>query len=345
MADVNRQWLLATRPVGMIGESNFEYRETAIPSPGEGEVLVRNLYLSFDPAQRGWTLDRPSYIPPVQIGEPMRGGAVGQVVESNHSDFEVGSFVQGTFGWQDYAVASPTGPMPMTAVPAGVPLTLPLGVLGITGLTAYFGLLDLGQPKKGETVVVSGAAGATGSIAGQIAKRKGCRVIGIAGGPEKCAWLTEKAGFDAAVDYKSENLQKRLRELCPGGIDIFFDNVGGETLETVIGLIAQNARIVMCGGISGYNEKEPPPGPRNLMNLIIMRGRMQGFIVLDYVDRFADGVKELAGWVSRGEILYLEDIQEGFENIPKTLQRLYLGQNFGKQILKLADPPIDTASS
>lgn len=343
MADINRQWLLASRPVGMISESNFEYRESAIPSPGEGEVLVRNLYLSFDPAQRGWAEDRASYIPPVQIGEPMRAGAVGQIVASNHPDFEIGTFVQGTFGWQDYAAVRPGGPMPLLPVPTGVPLTLPLGALGITGLTAYFGLLDLGKPQEGETVVVSGAAGATGSVAGQIAKLRGCRVIGIAGGPEKCAWLTEQAGFDAAVDYKSEKLEARLRELCPKGVDVFFDNVGGETLETVLGLIAQNARIVMCGGISGYNEEKPPPGPRNLMNLIITRSRMEGFIVIDYLDRFAEAIAELAGWVMGGQIVYQEDVQEGFENIPKTLQRLYLGQNFGKQLLKIADPPIDPA--
>ena len=280
MNAVNRQWLLASRPVGMIDEGNFEYRETEVPRPDTGEMLIRNLYLSFDPAQRGWTLDRASYVPPVQIGEPMRAGAIGQVIESNHPDFSVGSIVQGTFGWQDYAVVGSGGPVAPMPVPPGVPLTLPLGALGITGLTAYFGLLDLGEPKEGETVVVSGAAGATGSVAGQIAKQKGCRVIGIAGGPKKCSWLTEQAGFDAAIDYKSENLDKRLRELCPSGVDVFFDNVGGSTLETVLSLIAQNARIVLCGGISGYNEVEPPPGPRNIMNLVIMRGRMEGFIVI-----------------------------------------------------------------
>ena len=249
MNAVNRQWLLASRPVGMINESNFEYREAEVPSPGPGEMLVRNLYLSFDPAQRGWTLDRASYVPPVQIGEPMRAGAIGQVIESNHPDFSTGAIVQGTFGWQDYAVVGSGGPISPMPVPPGVPLTLPLGALGITGLTAYFGLLDLGEPKEGETVVISGAAGATGSVAGQIAKLQGCRVIGIAGGPKKCAWLTEQAGFDAAIDYKSENLDTRLRELCPSGVDVFFDNVGGSTLETVLGLIAQNARIVLCGGI------------------------------------------------------------------------------------------------
>ena len=345
MSEVNRQWLLASRPVGMVKESDFELRESPIPEPSEGEVLVRNLYLSFDPAMRGWMEDRASYIPPVKIGEPMRAASVAQVTESRHPDFQPGDFVQGTFGWQEWATARPGGMMPITKLPPGIPLSWPLGVLGITGLTAYFGMLDLGKPVPGETVVVSGAAGATGSVAAQIAKLKGCRVIGIAGGPEKCGWLTGKASLDGAIDYKSEDVGQRLGELCPDGIDMFFDNVGGEILDAALARIAEKARVVLCGGISGYNETEPPPGPRNLMNLIIRRARMEGFIVLDYLPRFGEAIGELARWVGEGRILHQEDVQEGFENAPRTLQRLFRGDNLGKQLLRIAEPPLGLANA
>jgi NADPH-dependent curcumin reductase CurA len=340
VSDLNRQWVLRARPVGLVKEADFEWREAPRPRIADGEILVRTLYLSFDPAMRGWMEDRPSYVPPVALGEPMRAGAVGQVVESRSPDFKVGDFVQGTFGWQDYAVARPGGIIPVTQLPRGVPLTWPLGVLGITGLTAYFGLLDLGQPKEGETVVVSGAAGATGSVAGQIARIKGCRAIGIAGGREKCRWLTEQAHFDAAIDYKGESVPKRLRELCPRGVDVFFDNVGGEILDAVLAQLAQRARVVLCGGISAYNETTPPPGPRNLMSLVINRARMEGFIVLDYLPRFGEGIKDLAGWLAAGKIAHSEDVQYGLENAPKTFLRLFEGKNLGKQLLKVADPPI-----
>lgn len=338
MSDVNRQWLLAARPHGMVKPSDFEYRESPVPEPGDGEVLIRTLYLSFDPAMRGWMEDRPSYLPPVQIGEPMRAGAVGQVVKSNHPDFAPGDFVQGLLGWQDYAC--PRAAAGVTKIPEGTPLTWPLGVLGITGLTAYFGLLDLGEPKAGDTVVVSGAAGATGSVAGQIAKIHGCRVIGIAGGPEKCAWLTDEAHFDEAIDYKNEDVAARLAALCPDSINVFFDNVGGPILEAALDQMAQRGRVVLCGGISGYNEETPPPGPRNYMNLVLRRCRMEGFIVIDYVARFAEGAKDLAGWVAEGRITHAEDVQEGFEKAPDCLLRLYRGDNRGKQLLKLADPPL-----
>jgi NADPH-dependent curcumin reductase CurA len=343
VTDVNRQWLLAARPQGMVQESDFEYREAPVPRPRDGELLVRTLYLSFDPAMRGWMEDRASYVPPVAIGEPMRAGAVGQVLESCAPGFAAGDFVQGTFGWQDYAAVAPGGLVPVVKLPPGVPLTWPLGVLGITGLTAYFGLLDVGKPKAGETVVVSGAAGATGSGAGQIARIQGCRVIGIAGGPDKCAWLTGEARFDAAIDYKREDVAARLRELCPKGIDVFFDNVGGEILDAVLAQIADRARIVLCGGISAYNEKEFPPGPRNYLALVVHRARMEGFIVLDYLPRMGEGIQALLGWVGRGEIRFQEDVQEGFENIPKTFLRLFQGRNRGKQLLKVADPPLGAA--
>ncbi len=337
--NTNRQWLLAKRPFGMVGEENFEYAENPIPEPGEGEVLVRNLYLSFDPTQRGWMEDRESYMPPVQIGEPMRAGSIGQVTESNHPDFNVGDLVQTTGGWQDFFIASPdTGLLGLTRVPEGVPADMMLSVLGVTGLTAYFGLLDLGEPKEGETVLVSGAAGATGSVAGQIARIKGCRVVGIAGGPEKCAWLKDVAKFDDVIDYKNEDVDARIAETCPNKVDVFFDNVGGDILEAALNHINMRARVVLCGGISAYNATEPVPGPVNLMNLVIMRARMEGFIVIDYMDRAQEAITDLLGWIQAGELIYQVDMQEGFENIPATLNRLFTGQNLGKQLLKIADP-------
>lgn len=338
--NVNRQWLLATRPKGMVKETDFSYSERAIPTPENGEFLVRNLYVSFDPAMRGWMMDRPSYIPAVQIGEVMRAGGVGQVVESKYPDFHPGDFVQGTFGWQDYTATSGKDMMPVSKIAPGLSHTIYLSVLGLNGITAYFGLLDLGKPQAGETVVVSSAAGATGSVAGQIAKIKGCRVIGIAGGSEKCRWLTREAGFDAAIDYKSEHIREKLRDLCPSGINIFYDNVGGEILDAALALIALKARIVLCGAISRYNEEVPSPGPKNYLNLIIQRARMEGFIVMDYAPSFDMALKELTNWVTVGEIKYKEDIQEGFENIPKTFLRIFEGKNFGKQLLKIADPPL-----
>jgi hypothetical protein len=334
MTSVNRQWVLAKRPHGMIRESDFTWREAPMPALLDGHALVRVLWLSFDPTQRGWVEDRPSYLPPVQIGEPMRAGAVGQVIESKAPNLRPGELVQGLFGWQDYVVAP--GVM-LAKVPPGVQPTHILGVLGVTGLTAYFGMLDIGKPKPGETVVVSGAAGATGSVAGQIAKIQGARVVGIAGGAEKCRWLTVSAHFDAAVDYKAGNVSQRLGELCPKGIDVLFENVGGEVFEASLDHLALRARIALCGGISQYNETTPQ-GPRNFMNLVIQRARLEGFIVLDYAPRFADGVKQLAAWVAEGRLVHQEDVQHGLENAPKTLLRLFQGLNVGKQILQIAEP-------
>lgn len=337
--NINRQWLLAKRPHGMVGKENFEYVETPIPEPGEGEVLVRNLYFSFDPTQRGWMEDRESYLPPVQLGEPMRAGSIGQVAASNHPDYTVGDTVQTTGGWQDYVVVAPSqGLMGLTKVPDGVPPEMMMSVLGVTGLTAYFGLLDLGQPKAGETVLVSGAAGATGSVAGQIARIKGCRVVGIAGGPEKCAWLKEQAGFDDVIDYKNEDVSARIAETCPNKVDVFFDNVGGDILEAALDHINMHARVVLCGGISNYNATEPVPGPTNLMNLVIMRARMEGFIVIDYMHRAEEAITDLLTWIQNEGLIYQVDLQEGFENIPNTLQRLFTGQNLGKQMLKVTEP-------
>ena len=335
---INRQWLLAARPDGMIGPQNFNYVETSIPEIADGEILVKNLYLSFDPTQRNWMVDRPGYLPPVAIGEVMRAGSVSQVVASQHGDFTIGELVQTTGCWQDYAVVAPgQGPTGVNKLPPGVSPEMMLSILGITGMTAYFGLLEHGQPKVGETVLVSGAAGATGSVVGQIAKLKGCRVVGIAGGAQKCAWLKEVAGFDEVIDYKNEDVSEKIALHCPDKWDVFFDNVGGAILEAALNHLNLYSRVVMCGGIANYNAKEPVPGPNNLMNLVTNRGRMQGFIILDYLPRAMEAIEALMGWVASEEIVYQVDMQEGFNNIPSTLQRLYTGENLGKQLLKIAD--------
>jgi NADPH-dependent curcumin reductase CurA len=331
MSETNRQWLLAARPVGMVKESDFELKTVPVEPPGEGQVLVRNRWLAFEPAMRGWMEDRPNYIPPVQLGEVMRGMAVGEVVESRLDGYAPGDLVSGTTGWQEWAL----GDGGLRKLPVGTDPTMALSVLGITGITAYFGLLEVGQLKQADVVVVSGAAGATGSVAGQIAKLKGCRVIGVAGGPEKCAWLTDKAHFDAAIDYKREDLGARLSELCPDGVDVFFDNVGGEVLDAVLARMARGARIVICGSIARYSLEEPPPGPRNYFNLTAQRAKMEGFVVLDFLPRAGEASAHLLEWLSEGRISWLADVQQGFENAPKTLQRLYTGANFGKQLLEI----------
>ncbi|MFT7220350.1 MAG: NADPH-dependent curcumin reductase CurA [Candidatus Azotimanducaceae bacterium] len=340
---MNGQWRLRARPDGMVKETDFEYVEEAVPELADREFLIRNLYFAFEPAMRGWLNDVKSYVPPVQIGEVMRAGTVGQVVESNHPGYQPGDYIQGQLGWQEYAINSgEPGLMGGVAkVPDGVPPYLVLSALGGTGLTAYFGLLEVGQPKEGDVVVVSGAAGATGSVAGQIARIKGAsKVVGIAGGAEKCQWLTEELGFDAAIDYKSENVLQRLREECPEGINIFFDNVGGDILDDALLNMAQNGRVVLCGGISQYNETDLPSGPKNYMQLVIKRCRMEGFIVIDYLHRAGEGIKDLSAWIASGELKHAEDIQEGIENTPKTFLRLFEGKNRGKQLLKIAEPPL-----
>ena len=331
MTETNRQWRLARRPVGMVRESDFELAETPAPTPDEGQVLVRNRWLAFEPAMRGWIEDKPNYIPPVPVGDVMRGMALGEVVQSRAPGFEPGDLVMGMTGWQEWALADAS----LRRIPAGTDPRLALSVLGITGLTAYFGLLEVGEPKEGDTVVVSGAAGATGSIVGQIAKLKGCRTVGIAGGSGKCEWLTEKAGFDAAIDYKRDDVAARLGELCPDGIDVFFDNVGGTILDDALGHIARGARVVICGAISAYNLEERPPGPRNYYRIVAQRARMQGFVIIDYLPRAGEAIADLARWVGEGRLHWEADVQHGFENTPKTLLRLYSGANFGKQLLQL----------
>lgn len=340
MADINRQWLLQERPTGMVGPEHFELVESPMPEPdlAAGQVLLKTLMLSFDPAMRGWMMDVRSYLPPVDIGEPMRASGVAQVVQSENPDLPVGTLVQGLVNWQEYAVGDPAGMIPPSPLPAGTPPNIALSVFGTTSLTAYFGLLDVGRPQPGDTVLVSGAAGATGSVVAQIARLKGCRVVGIAGGPEKCQWLLDACKVDGVIDYKNESLETRIAALCPDGVNVFFDNVGGDTLEAAIGHMADFGRLALCGAISGYNDETPRPGPNNLMLLVARRLRMEGFIVLDYLGRSAEAIEALTEWVEAGEIAWREDVQEGFENIPATLQRLFRGENTGKQLLKLADP-------
>ena len=328
----------------MVKESDFEYVESTLPDLIEGELLVRNIYLAFEPAMRGWLNDVKSYVAPVQIGEVMRASAVGQVMESNNPEFQPGQFVTGMMGWQEYFIdnGSP-GAMgrSISKVPDGLAPELMLSALGGTGLTAYFGMLDIGKPKKDDVIVVSGAAGATGSVAGQIARIKGAsKVVGIAGGPKKCRWLTEELGFDSAIDYKSENVYARLQSECPNGINIFFDNVGGKILDDALLNMAMNGRIVLCGGISSYNEAEQPPGPKNYMQLVIRRCTMQGFILIDFFHRANEAVAELSDWIQTGKLKHAEDIQEGIEHTPKTFLRLFEGKNMGKQLLKIAEPPL-----
>jgi NADPH-dependent curcumin reductase CurA len=334
---MNRQWRLAQRPAGMVDEQCFQWEEEPAPEPArDGEILVRNLVLSLDPTQRGW-MARDTYMPAVKIGEVMRSGAAGRVVASRSPDYAEGDLVTGMFGWQDYALVRIDGPVRPTKIPPGVPIELAMSTLGLTGLTAYFGVLDVGRPKKGETFVVSGAAGATGSVAGQIARIQGCRVVGIAGGKAKCDWLVKEARFDAAIDYKSEDVAARLRALCPNGIDVYFDNVGGPILDAALAHLAMHGRIVICGAIAQYNDAELPPGPKNYMSLLLKRGRMEGFLVLDYLPRALEAVMQLFQWVQAGEIKDKVDVMQGLENAPRALRRLFTGENLGKQLLRIAE--------
>jgi NADPH-dependent curcumin reductase len=345
MAETNRRWLLAARPHGVIKDSDFNLVEGPVPEPGPGEFLVRVTHLSFDPTQRGW-LAADSYLPAVKLGEPVRASGVGQVVKSNHPGFKVGQMVQGGFGWQEYVLSSGATELgPITPLFPGITPEQALGVFGITGLTAWFGLTDIGQPKAGDTVLVSGAAGATGSVVVQVAKALGCKVIAIAGGPDKCRWVREVAGADACIDYKSEDVGARIKALAPGGVNVVFENVGGEILEAALMNLALRARVVLCGGISSYNVEDlsQMAGIRPYMQLTIMRARMEGFIIIDYMSRFAEGVQSLAKLMAEGKLKTAEDVQHGFENCPATLRRLFEGKNLGKQLLKLADPPLPQA--
>ncbi|MHB8489935.1 MAG: NADP-dependent oxidoreductase [Candidatus Dormibacteria bacterium] len=332
---VNRQWRLAARPKGLPVATDWAFQTEPAPEPAEGQFLVRVLYISLDPAMRGWMNDGRSYVPPVGIGEVMRAGGVGRVVASRHDAFKVGDHVSGIFGVQDLALSDGRG---VTRLAVGTaPLPQYLSVLGMPGMTAYFGLLEVGRPVAGQTVVVSAAAGAVGQLVGQIAKIKRCRVVGIAGGPEKCRFIVDELGFDAAVDYKSEDVRAALREHCPDRVDVYFDNVGGEILDAVLTRLARHARIVICGSISQYNNEGPARGPANYMALLVDRARMEGFVVFDYADRYADAAQEMAGWIAEGRLKSLEDVVTGLERFPETLLKLYSGENFGKLILSVAD--------
>jgi NADPH-dependent curcumin reductase CurA len=332
-AKINRQWRLAARPTGLFKESDFKLTEEPVPDPGEGQVLVRNLYLSLDPTNRGWA-GTDTYLPAVAIGEVMRGIVIGVVEKSRHAKFQEGDIVQGLLGWQQYAVSDGAGLTVLPKIP-NIPLTAYFGLFGHIGLTAYFGLLDVGRPKAGETLVVSAAAGAVGSIAGQIGKIKGCRVVGIAGSDEKCRWITGELGFDAAVNYKTEPVLETLKKHCPNGIDIDFENVGGPILDAVLALINLRARIVLCGLISQYNADKPVPGPYNFFNILVRRARVEGFIVLDYMDRGQEAMKELGKWLMEGKIKYRVEVIEGVEQAPRAVNKLFDGSHQGKLIIKL----------
>jgi NADPH-dependent curcumin reductase CurA len=332
----NNQWLIAERPIGRpVVMADFKHVLGKTVKPKSGQVLVKILYLGFDPAQKGWMENLGGYVAPTQIGDVMRATAIGQVIESQVSEFEPGDTVLGPLGWQEYATLSAKD---IKKIPNDPILSANLSVLGTTGMTAYFGLFDVGKPRAGDTVVVSGAAGATGSIVGQLAKLSGCHTIGIAGGEKKCKWLTDDVGYDQSIDYKNQDVKARLKEKCPGLINVFYDNVGGDILNYALANIDMNARVVICGGISRYEQGQMPKGPENYFNLIFKRATMQGFIVIDYISQFPEAQKRMRNWIKSGDVVYKEDIQTGFENIPTTFQRLFSGKNFGKQLLKLADP-------
>jgi NADPH-dependent curcumin reductase CurA len=331
-ATTNHQVRLAARPVGLPKRSDWQFTEEAVPEPKDGEFLVQVQYLSLDPAMRGWMNEGKSYIRPVAIGEVMRAGGAGKVIRSRHPTFREGDVVAGGFGVQEYALSDGKGVNKVDT--RLVPLTTYLGTLGMPGMTAYFGLLDVGKPRPGQTVVVSGAAGAVGSVVGQVAKIKGCRAIGIAGGADKCRLIVDELGFDAAIDYKHEDVKEALKRLCPQGIDVYFDNVGGDILEAALARLARGARIVICGAISQYNSTTGTKGPANYMSLLVNRASMTGMVVFDYADRYADAAREMAGWIAAGKLKAKEDVVPGgIEAFPDVLLKLFRGENTGKLVL------------
>ena len=338
---VNHQLRLASRPVGPITPQNWQLTEAPVAEPAEGQVLVQTLLLSLDPAMRGWLNDARSYIPPVGIDEVMRAGGIGRVLVSRDAAFAPGDLVSGLLGAQEYCAAAQAMPGSRALQKIDTRLGSPsqwLNVFGIPGMTAYFGLLDVGQPKPGDTVVVSGAAGAVGQTVGQLARIKGCRVVGIAGGPAKCEWVVRELGFDACIDYKSGSVRDGLKQHCPQGVDIYFDNVGGEILDHVLARLRPKARIVLCGAISQYNATGAMVGPKNYMALLVQRARMEGMVVFDYADRFPAAIAELAGYLKDGRMHSREDIVEGgIAAFPRALDMLFSGQNFGKLVLKVAE--------
>jgi len=334
MTAINTQVRLAARPSGLPEPSDWDFTEEPIPTPRDGQFVVAISHLSLDPAMRGWMNAGASYIDPVDIGAVMRAGAVGRVTASEHPGFEPGDHVYGTFGVQEYALSDGKGVIKVD--PTIAPITTYLGTLGMTGMTAYFGLLDVGKPKEGDTVVVSGAAGAVGSVAGQIAKIKGCRVVGIAGGETKCRWLVEDLDFDAAIDYKTQDVRRALRESAPEGVDVYFDNVGGEILDAVLTRLARGARIVICGAVSQYNATDGVHGPNNYLSLLVSRASMTGMVVFDYAARYGEAAREIAGWMNEGRLISREDVVEGgVRAFPDALLKLFAGENVGKLVLRV----------
>lgn len=338
MSTMNRQWILKSRPEGEIADSDLQLVEAPVPNLESGHFLVRTVYLSVDPTNRMWMSDQKGYMPPVEIGAVMRGISIGVVEASRHDGFAAGDIVSGLGGWQEYYVSDGTGLSKLPRLP-GVPLDAMMGLLSMVGFTAYFGLLDIGQPKAGETVVVSAAAGAVGSIVGQIAKIKGCRAVGIAGSDEKCRWITEDLGFDAAINYKTQDVFEALSEACPDGIDVDFENVGGHIFDCVLRLINFKARIALCGLISQYNAAEPVPGPYALGNILVQRARLEGFIITDYHARYGEAMAQLGQWLQEGKLTYKVDVLDGLENTLAGVRRLFSGANTGKQIIKVSDEP------
>ncbi len=336
MSDRNRRFLLRQRPTGRIGPDTFELSEQAVPEIGDGEALVSIEWISLDPTNRAWINDTPTYLPPVGVGEVMRGLGLGKVVASNNPRYPVGRTVQGLVGWQEYAVASDAVPLLPVDVADGVSPSAYLGALGMTGLTAWIGIRDIGKPKPGETVVVSAAAGAVGSVAGQLAKADGARVVGIAGGPEKCALLTDRLGFDAAVDHRAADWAARLAAATPDGIDVDFENVGGDIMDAIFARLNDRSRVALCGLISGYNSADPPPGPRAFGNLLVRRATLRGFVVLDHFGRASEAISEIAGLIAQGSLTPLETVVEGFEQLPTAINMLFDGQNVGKLVVKLS---------
>lgn len=332
MTKENIQVCLAARPVGMPTDSDWEIRHSPVPVAEEGQFVAEVLYVSLDPAMRGWMNDARSYIEPVAIGAVMRAGGIARVTESKHDGFAVGDHIFAMTGIQQFIVSDGKDIQKVDASLA--PLPTYLGVLGMTGLTAYFGILEVADLKQGDIVVVSGAAGAVGSVVGQIAKIKGCRVVGIAGGAEKCGYLVDELGYDAAIDYKNDDLHKALRAHCPKGIDVFFDNVGGDTLNTVLPMMRFHGRIAICGAISQYNNTSPVKGPSNYMSLLVSRARMEGFVVFDFAKRYPEAIRAMAAWMAEGKLISKDQIEEGIENFPSVLLKLFTGGNFGKLILK-----------
>ena len=328
-----RQWLLNDHPRGRpIADGDLKLVTTTLPAPGAGEMLLKTHYLGFDPAQKGWMENVADYVAPMAIGEVMRGSGITEVVASNGGRFAVGTMLAGSTGWAEYLLHNGEG---LNGVAADLPPTAMLSILGTTGMTAWCGLFKIGQPLPGDVVLVSGAAGATGSIVGQLAKIAGCTAIGIAGGAEKCAWLVDEAGYDHAIDYKAGPIGEQLKALAPNGVNVIFDNVGGAILNAMLGQIATGARVVICGGISRYETGTLPAGPENYFNLVFRRARMEGFIVIDWISQFPAIRTRMVELINQGRLTYREDIQSGFENAPATLQRLFSGANKGKQLLKL----------